>query len=101
MPRIRRLELSTEQRAELEQVARRHKLPYMRERARALLKVADGIPAAQVASGQHGVPQHDPDVLYDWLNRYEAGGVAGLRVREGRGRKPGFSLSAAGRCPRS
>lgn len=63
---------------------------YLRERAAALLKVADGHPAAQVA--RDGLLRaRDPDTLYTWLNRYRDEGEAGLTIRPGRGRKPAFS----------
>jgi transposase len=63
---------------------------YLRERAAALLKIADGQPAAQVA--RDGLLRgRDPDTLYAWLNRYRDEGVAGLTIRPGRGRKPAFS----------
>lgn len=66
---------------------------YLRERASALLKVADGHPAAQVA--RDGLlRERDPDTLYAWLDRYRDEGVAGLTIRPGRGRKPAFSPSA-------
>ena len=35
-------------------------------------------------------PYHE-DTVRSWLNRYEQGGLTGLRVKEGRGRKPVFS----------
>jgi hypothetical protein len=63
---------------------------YLRERAAALLKVADGVPAAVVARERLLKPR-DPDAVYAWLDRYQAEGVGGLRIRPGRGRKPAFS----------
>lgn len=63
---------------------------YLRERAAALLKVADGQPAAVVARSGLLRPRQ-PDTVYAWLNRFAATGIAGLRVRPGRGRKPAFS----------
>lgn len=64
--------------------------PYLRERAAAILKVADGIPAARVA--QFGLLRpREPDTVYAWLDRFLAEGCDGLRIRAGRGRKPAFS----------
>jgi transposase len=64
----------------------------MRERAAALLKVAGGMRAATVAR-QGLYRRRSEEAVYRWLNQYEAGGIAGLRIREGRGRKPVFSPS--------
>jgi hypothetical protein len=64
--------------------------PYLRERAAALLKVADGQSAASVAR-QGLLRARKPDTLYTWLDRFLIDGIAGLAIREGRGRKPAFS----------
>ena len=87
------LELSAEQRAELEDLRDHSRLPYLRERAAALLKVADGMPPREVA--RHGLLRpRDSDTIYRWLGRYRTQGLAGLPIRKGRGRKPAFSPSA-------
>lgn len=62
---------------------------YLRERAAALLKVADGMPAAQVARAGL-LRRRQPDTVYVWLDRFAAQGVEGLTIRPGRGRKPAF-----------
>lgn len=67
--------------------------PYQRERAAALLKIAAGTPAAAVARAGLLRPRQ-PDTLYQWLDRFQQEGVAGLIIRPGRGRKPAFSPSA-------
>jgi hypothetical protein len=91
--RRRTVELSAEQRRELEAAVVGHHLMYVRERAAAILKVADGMPAQAVAA--HGLlVKREPDTVYAWLNRYAADGLAGLVNRPGRGRKPAFSPSA-------
>jgi transposase len=69
--------------------------PYLRERAAALLKIAAGQSAAQVARSELLRPRQ-PDTIYRWLARYRAEGLAGLHDRPGRGRKPAFSPSAPG-----
>ena len=90
MPKIIHLELSEVQRSELEKVRDRDARAYMREKAAALLKIAEGRVASQVAeSGLH--KPHDPDVIYRWLREWEVQGVAGLVVKKGRGRKAAFS----------
>ena len=87
------LELSAEQRAELEDLRDHSPLPYLRERAAALLKIAGGMPALEVA--RHGLLRaRDSDTIYRWLGRYRTQGLEGLRIRKGRGRKPAFSPSA-------
>jgi len=90
----RQLVLSASQRQELEEVRDRHPKPYMRERASALLKIASGVPLSVVA--QRGLlKRHHAQTIREWLARYEAEGVHGLQIREGRGRPPLFSPSAA------
>jgi Winged helix-turn helix len=91
-----RLDLSPEERAELTTLRDTAPLPYLRERAAALLKVADGERAAQVARTGLLRPRQ-PDTVYAWLHRYRAEGIAGLSIRPGRGRKPAFSPSPAQR----
>jgi hypothetical protein len=92
-----RLELSSAERAALVALRDTAALPYLRERAAALLKVADGQTAAQVARTGLLRPRQ-PDTLYAWLHRYRAEGLAGLTIRPGRGRKPAFSPCAAHAC---
>jgi transposase len=92
MPRLLELELTPHQRTTLEEARDHHPKPYMRERAAALLKVAGGLSVPRVARWGLLRP-HDPDTLYRWVHRYQGEGIAGLLVREGRGRKPAFSPS--------
>jgi hypothetical protein len=90
----RRLPLTEAERTTLEQAVRHHPKPSVRERAAALLKVAERRAAAWVA--EHGLlRRHAPDTVYRWLDRYEREGLAGLQIRPGRGRKPTLSPPAA------
>lgn len=90
MPKRRYLELDSQQRNELAKMRDYGKKPYLRERASALLKIADGLSAHQIS--QTGLlKKRDPDSLYHWLDRYEAEGLQGLFIKKGRGRKPSFS----------
>lgn len=106
MPRQLAVTLTDEQRRELEQTRDHHELPYMREKAAAILKIAGGQSGRDVAL--HGLLQHRrPDTVYEWVHRYQAEGLAGLVVQDGRGRKPAFSPSVprrgqrpGGRAPR-
>lgn len=79
----------------LEQMRDRHAKPYMRERAAALLKIADGMAPARVAKEGLLKPRY-ADTVYAWLDRYLAQGIAGLEIEQGRGRKPAFSPSGQG-----
>lgn len=84
------LELSAEQRTELLDLRDHARLPHMRERAAALLKIADGMPPLTVARSGLLRPR-DSDTIYRWLARYRNQGAVGLQIRTGRGRKPAFS----------
>lgn len=86
------LELTERQRAELETVRDTHAKAYIRERAAALLKIADGQSPLQVAQ-QGLLKPRNPDTVYSWYHRYQAEGIAGLYIRPGRGRRPAFSPS--------
>jgi transposase len=96
----RTVSLTEEQRDELESAVRQHGKAYVRERAAAVLKVAAGEVAYQVAL--HGLlVRRDPDTVYGWLDRYQTDGLAGLTIRPGRGRKPTLSPPAAPRAGRA
>ena len=79
--------LTGEQRRELELARAYHERPYVRERASAILKIANGMPARQVALRGLMKPR-DPDTVYAWVHSYREDGVKGLLVKRGRGRKP-------------
>jgi hypothetical protein len=88
----RHLVLSDTQRSELLWTRDHATKSYLRERAAALLKIAQGTPGAWVARDGLLRPR-EPMTVYDWMNRYEARGMPGLTIRPGRGRKPAFSPS--------
>ena len=88
----RRLSLTEAQRLELEQLRDHAPKPYLRERAAAVLKVADG-QAVEAVARAGLLRRWDRHALYSWLKRFEARGVAGLQIQPGRGRKPAFSPS--------
>jgi hypothetical protein len=87
--------LTPEQRGELEHARDHHEKPYVRERATAILKIANGQSGRQVAY-QGLLKQRDPDSVYAWFHAYEAGGLTGLLIKGGRGRKPSFFPPARG-----
>lgn len=92
--------LTDAQRRELEHARDHHELPYLREKAAAILKIATGQSGRDVAL--HGLLQHRrPDTVYGWVHRYQADGLAGLLVQDGRGRKPAFSPSVPRRTQRA
>lgn len=96
MARPLTIELNAAQQRELEQARDHHELPHVREKAAAILKIANGQSGREVAF--HGLLRHRrTDTVYGWVHRYLAEGLAGLRVRDGRGRKPAFSPSASRR----
>lgn len=84
-----RLELTEAQRAELEDVRDHAQQPYLRERAAALLKVADGWSAWKTARQGLLKPRYKETVC-EWVRRYQSQGLAGLAIRKGRGRKPAY-----------
>jgi hypothetical protein len=100
MPRAMQLALDDAQRTALEAVRDHHRLPYMRERAAALLKVADGQSEREVARMGLLKPRWFGTIAA-WVTRYKAGGIAGLVIRPGRGRKPAFSPTGTKRRQRT
>lgn len=63
--------------------------PYLRERASAILQVAAGRSGRWVALNGL-LRQRKPDTIYGWLDRYQNGGIDGLSIDEGRGRKAAY-----------
>ena len=89
MPKPLKIELSSEQKAELEQARDKHPKAYIRERCAAILKIATGQSAHQVALvGLY--KKRTPDTVYNWFHRYQAEGLKGLFIHKGRGRKAAF-----------
>ena len=84
------LRLTAEQRRELERARSHHERRYVRERAGAILKIADGMSARQVAL-RGLIRPRDPDTVYAWVRRYREEGIDGLLIKPGRGRKPAGS----------
>ena len=75
---------------ELDKLLRTSPLPYVRERASALLKVAAGQSCESVA--RHGLLQkRQPETVCGWVHPFKAEGIAGIYIRSGRGRHRTFS----------
>lgn len=89
MPPRYHLELSEMQAKELTQTRDHHPLAYLRVKAAALLKVAQGEAISQVAR-QGLLKPVDRHTIKDWIIRYQQEGLTGLKVQTGRGRKPVF-----------
>ena len=86
------IRLTAEARAELEAWRDRHPKPYLRERAAAVLKVADGWTMRRVAA--FGLLRvRTEEAVAAWVRRFLQGGAQALAIRPGRGRKPAFSPS--------
>jgi len=92
MPVPLHLALTPAERADLEQVRDHDPTPYMRERAAGILKVGAGQSVRAVARAGLLQPRRR-ETVGTWIRRYQAEGIAGLRIRPGRGRKPAFSPS--------
>ena len=90
MPKLLTICLTPEQQEQLEHIRDNDKRPYMRERASAILKIAEGASGRQVALDGL-LKQRKPDTIYEWVERYQSEGIAGLSIKPGRGRKPAFS----------
>ncbi len=87
MPKRIRVELTAAQRAELEMIRDRHLQAYLRERAAAVLKVADGATLTEV-SERVLLKRHEPETVHGWIKAYLTHGMAGWKIKTGRGRKP-------------
>jgi len=95
------LQITEAERASLNRWLKNPPKPYLRERARAILLVADARAILLVADGQEGqaVAKHlrvrvHRTTIGEWVKRFQAEGVAGLKIKTGRGRKPIFFPSA-------
>ena len=81
--KIRKIELSSKQRADLLQGYRTGKLPVFRQRCHMVLLKSEGRTSKDVALilGSNLIS------VNNWLTRYEQEGIAGLQTRAGRGRR--------------
>lgn len=81
-----KLTLTADEREVLERVERRGEPAYLRERAHALLLVADGHCATTVAR-QMLWRRRRPATVRSWVHGFKQQRLASLRIKEGRGRK--------------
>ena len=89
-----RIVLTAEERQKLKRWMKNPPKPYLRERARAILLVAEGKEGQEV-SQMLRVRVHRTTVG-EWVRRFQAEGVEGLKIKAGRGRKPRFFPSLQG-----
>ncbi len=94
MPTKLKLDLDAEQRRQLERWVKNPPRPHLRRKAWALLLLADGKAAYEVAKDRR-VRAHRTTVSA-WLSRYLAEGLEGLKQKPGQGRKAAFSPSISG-----
>jgi hypothetical protein len=83
--------VTSAQRAELLRLRSAHPKLYVRERAAAILQLAEGKTLGVVAE-QGLLKPHQLETVSTWAKRYLAEGAAGLEMRSGRGRKRGKRL---------
>lgn len=98
MPVPFRLEVTPAQRSELIALRDHAPKPHVREKAAAVLKVAEGASLRAVARSGLLRPRRRETVAR-WVRAYLADGLAAFAIRPGRGRKPAFSPPRPGRRP--
>jgi hypothetical protein len=86
MPAAYRLELGEVEQVTLMEMSKHHPKAYMRERAAAVLKVANGLSIRQVAE-VGCLKRREWETVAKWVKAYEQQGLRGLYIRAGRGRK--------------
>ena len=91
MPKRYVIELSDKERGKLANWVKNPPKAYLRQRARAILLVADGEPLYKVAS--HSRIRKHRKTITRWVQGYLSKGLEGLKVKPGQGRKPAFSPS--------
>jgi transposase len=101
MPRPLQVPLTAVERAALVGARDPHANPSIRERAAALVRVADG-PSARQAARRGGLTPRRVETVSRWVVAVRQQGVAGRLVAPGRGRTPAVSPAAPRRrgCPR-
>jgi transposase len=97
MPKRMQVSLTAAEAAQLKRWEKNPPKPYLRDRARAILRVAQGEPMYKVARSLRTPVQRG--TVREWVVRFAGERCAGLKIRAGRGRKPVFSPSASGSGP--
>ena len=99
MPKRYKIVLSEEEQQKLESWVKNPPSPYLRERARAILKVAQG-ETIQATTEKLRV-RVQRNAVSEWVKRFLSGRVQGLKIKAGRGRKSVFSPAREGRSQKS
>ncbi len=63
--------------------------PHLRERASAILKLAEGSTASEIASDGL-LRKRYYETVSDWFHRFQTAGIEGLKIKTGRGRRARF-----------
>jgi hypothetical protein len=92
MPKRLIPQVTNEQKTVLEDLLHHSPKPYLRERASAILKLAQTQTASEIAASGLLRKRHRETVA-TWFHRFQSEGIKGLEIRAGRGRKPAFSPS--------
>ncbi len=85
MPKVLKIELSAEQRKELEYGYKHGHCHGFRQRCRIMLLKADGLVTREIVPF---VEISNQRCINQWINRYERDGLKGLMNKSGSGRKP-------------
>lgn len=89
MPKRYKIELTEQEQQKLKGWMRNPPRPYLRERARAILKVSQG--KTLEATAQELRVRVHRNAVSEWVKRFLADRLEGLKIKVGRGRKAVFS----------
>ena len=99
MPKRYEIVLTEEEKQKLESWVRNPPSPYLRERARAILKVSQG-ETIQATTEKLRVRVHR-NAVSEWVQRFLSERLQGLKIKAGRGRKSVFSPTRERRSQKS
>lgn len=89
MPKRYRIQLSDDEQGQLQRWLKNPPRLYLRKRAWAILLLAAGVPAYQVANDRR--VRVNRSTLANWVKRFQAERLDGLKIKPGRGRKPVYA----------
>jgi transposase len=99
MPKRYEIVLSEQEKQTLEKWVKNPPSPYLRERARAILKISQG-ETIQATTEKLRVRVHR-NAVSEWVKRFLSGSLEGLKIKKGRGRKAIFSPDRKSRSQKS
>lgn len=97
MPKRYKIELTEQEKQKLENWVKNPPSLYLRERARAILKVSQG-KTIEATARELRVRIHR-NAVSEWVKRFLTDRLEGLKIQAGRGRKAIFSPHREGRRP--